>query len=259
MAHSLKQRILGRAKGISLRFSPGASRPRSAAARHSPRCGTWIRMQRGGCKPFSGAAARTRHGFEDPVGRQKRKDAPVPENKVISLEERAKDEQKPFLEQLLREGARKLLQAAIENEVLDYIQLHKDRLDENGQRLVVRNGHLPEREVVSGVGPIPVRQPRVRHRDQGRFTSAILPKYMRRAPSIDALIPALYLKGISTGDFSEALSAILGEGASGLSATNIVRLKSSWETDYKEWSQRDLSAKRYVYWWADGVYFNVRL
>ena len=183
----------------------------------------------------------------------------MPENKVISLEERAKDEQKPFLEQLLREGARKLLQAAIENEVIDYIQLHKDRLDENGQRLVVRNGHLPEREVISGAGPIPVCQPRVRHRDQGRFTSAILHKYMRRVPSVDALIPVLYLKGISTGDFSEALSAILGEGASGLSATNIVRLKSSWETDYKEWSQRDLSAKRYVHWWADGVYFNVRL
>ena len=159
----------------------------------------------------------------------------MPENKVISLEERAKDEQKPFLEQLLREGARKLLQAAIENEVIDYIQLHRDRLDEKGQRLVVRNGHLPEREVISGAGPIPVCQPRVRHRDQGRFTSAILPKYMRRVPSVDALIPALYLKGISTGDFSEALTAILGEGASGLSATNIVRLKSGWESDYKAW------------------------
>jgi putative transposase len=168
----------------------------------------------------------------------------VPESKVISLDERAKDEQKPFLERLLQEGARKLLQAAIENEVIDYIQFHKDRVDENGQRLVVRNGHLPEREVVSGAGPIPVRQPRVRHRDKGRFSSAILPKYMRRVPSVDALIPALYLKGISTGDFSEALSAILGEGASGLSATNIVRLKSSWETDYKAWSQRDLSRKR---------------
>ena len=104
----------------------------------------------------------------------------MPENKVISLEERAKDEQKPFLEQLLREGARKLLQAAIENEVIDYIQLHKDRLDENGQRLVVRNGHLPEREVISGAGPIPVCQPRVRHRDQGRFTA--LP--VRFCPSI---------------------------------------------------------------------------
>ena len=95
----------------------------------------------------------------------------MPESKVISLEERAKDEEKPFLEQLLQEGARKLLQAAIENEVMDYIQFHKDRRDENGQRLVVRNGHLPEREIVSGIGPIKVRQPRVRHRDQGRFTS----------------------------------------------------------------------------------------
>jgi putative transposase len=134
----------------------------------------------------------------------------VPENKVISLEERAKDEQKPFLEQLLREGARKLLQVAIENEVLDYIQLHKDRLDENGQRLVVRNGHLPEREVVSGVGPIPVRQPRVRHRDQGRFTSAILPKYMRRVPSVDALIPALYLKGILDWRFQRSVERDFG-------------------------------------------------
>src|ERR1700720_1642385 len=100
-------------------------------------------------------------------GRQKRKDAPVPENKVVSLDERAKDETKPFLEQLLREGARKLLQAAIENEVIDYIELHKGRVDENGQWLVVRNGHLPEREVISGAGPIAVRQPRVRHRDKG--------------------------------------------------------------------------------------------
>ena len=115
----------------------------------------------------------------------------MPENKVVSLDERVKDQEKPILEQLLQEGARKLLQAAIENEVIDYIQFHKDRRDENGQRLVVRNGLLPEREVVSGVGPIRVRQPRVRHRDKGRFSSAILPKYMRRSPSVDALIPAL--------------------------------------------------------------------
>jgi putative transposase len=183
----------------------------------------------------------------------------VPENKVISLDKRAEDEEKSFFEQLLQEGARKLLQAAIENEVIDYIQFHKDRRNENGQRLVVRNGHLPEREIVSGIGPIKVRQPRVRHRDGGRFSSAILPRFMRRTPSIDALIPALYLKGISTGDFTEALAAILGEKTSGLSATNIVRLKAGWEADYKAWSQRDLSQKRYVYWWADGVYFNVRL
>jgi putative transposase len=118
----------------------------------------------------------------------------VPESKVISLQERAQDEGKPFLEPLLQEGARKLLQAAIENEVIDYIQFHKDRRDENGQRLVVRNGHLLEREIVSGVDSIRVRQPRVRHRDKWRFSSATLPKYMRRAPSVDALIPALYLK-----------------------------------------------------------------
>jgi len=178
---------------------------------------------------------------------------------VISLDKRAEDKEKSFFEQLLQEGARKLLQAAIENEVMDYIQFHKERRDEDGQRLVVRNGHLPEREIVSGIGPIKVRQPRVRHRDGGRFTSAILPPFMRRTPSVDALIPVLYLKGISTGDFTEALAAILGEKASGLSATNIVRLKAGWEADYKEWSQRDLSQKRYVYWWADGVYFNVRL
>jgi len=183
----------------------------------------------------------------------------VRENKVISVEKRAEDAEKPFFEQLLQEGARKLLQAAIENEIIEYIQFHQDRRDEDGQRLVVRNGHLPEREIVSGVGPIKVRQPRVRHRDGGQFSSAILPKYMRRTPSVDALIPALYLKGISTGDFSEALAAILGEQASGLSATNIVRLKAGWEDDYKRWCQRDLSQKRYVYWWADGIYFNVRL
>jgi putative transposase len=183
----------------------------------------------------------------------------VPENKVISRGERAQDEEKPFLEQLLQEGARKLLQTAIENEVIEYIQFHKDRRDEHGQRLVVRNGHLPEREVASGVGPIRVRQPRVRHRNGESFSSQILPKYMRRAPSVDALIPALYLKGISTGDFTEALTAILGEKASGLSATNVVRLKAGWEEDYKVWLKRDLSTKRYVYWWADGIYFNVRL
>jgi putative transposase len=124
----------------------------------------------------------------------------VPENKVVSLDERAKDEHKPFLEQLLQEGARKLLQAAIENEVIEYIQFHKDRRDENGQRLVVRNGHLPDRELVSGVGPIPIRQPRVRHRDKGHFTSAILPKYMRSAPSVDALLPAAVLQVCSRGE-----------------------------------------------------------
>jgi transposase-like protein len=128
---------------------------------------------------------------------------------VISLQERAKVEAKGYLEQLLTEGARKLLQAAIENEVAEYLQGQSNRRTESGERNVVRNGHLPERDLVTGVGPVKIRQPRVRHRDGGTFSSEILPKYMRRVPSIDALIPALYLKGISTGDFTEALSAIV--------------------------------------------------
>ena len=181
------------------------------------------------------------------------------ETKVVSLPERAEVEPKSLLEQVIAEGARKLLQAAIENEVQEYLQAHGSRRTEAGQAIVVRNGHLPERDLVTGVGPLKVRQPRVRHRDGQRFSSAILPRYLRRVPSIDALIPTLYLKGVSTGDFTDALTAILGEKASGLSATNIVRLKAGWEEEYQAWRHRDLSAKRYVYWWADGVYFNVRL
>jgi transposase-like protein len=148
------------------------------------------------------------------------------ETKVISLEERAKDEAKSYLEELLSEGARKLPQTAIENEVAEYLEMHRERRTDAGGRAIVRNGHHPERELVTGIGPIKVRQPRIRHRDGRKFSSAILPPYMRRVPSIDALIPALYLKGISTGDFTEALTAILGERASGLSATNVVRLKA---------------------------------
>jgi len=178
---------------------------------------------------------------------------------VISLPERAKVEAKSYLEQLLSEGARKLLQAAIENEVCEYLQGQSNRRVESGERRVVRNGYLPERDLVTGVGPVKIRQPRVRHRDGGTFSSEILPKYLRRVPSIDALIAALYLRGIPSGDFTEALAAILGEKAAGLSATNIVRLKAGWEEEYKAWCQRDLSTKRYVYWWADGIYFNIRL
>jgi putative transposase len=181
------------------------------------------------------------------------------EGTVVSLGERAELEAKSPLEQVIAEGARKMLQAAIENEVQEYLQAYGGRRTDKGQAVVVRNGHLPERDLVTGVGPIPVRQPRVRHRDGQRFTSAILPRYLRRVPSVDALIPTLYLKGISTGDFTSALAAILGEKASGLSATNIVRLKAAWEEEYNAWRQRDLSQKRYVYWWADAVYFNVRL
>jgi len=164
------------------------------------------------------------------------------------------------LEQVLREGAREMLLKAIENEVADYINSHIHLRDEDGKRLVVRNGHMPEREIHTGLGPIGLRQPRVNDRRPGeRFTSSILPPFMRRVPSIDALIPCLYLKGISTGDFTEALEAILGPRAAGLSATNIVRLKECWKRDYEAWRKQSLADKHYVYIWADGIHFNVRL
>jgi len=183
-------------------------------------------------------------------------DHTIPKGKTDQLV----NEAKLGLEELLRHGARQMLQQAIENEVSEYIEAHAHISDENGHRVVVRNGALPERGLVTGIGTVPVCQPRVhdRREDKG-FTSRILPPYMRRVPSIDALIPALYLRGIFTGDFTEALEAILGPQAEGLSPTNIVRLKEGWKQDYEQWRKRDLSEKHYVYVWADGIYFNVRL
>jgi putative transposase len=181
--------------------------------------------------------------------------------RVACRGEKAVEAAKGSLDEVLREGARRMLQDAIEAEVADYVEEHQRERDPgSGHRLVVRNGALPAREILSSLGPIPVEQPRVRDRREGRkFTSAILPPYLRRAPSLEALIPTLYLKGVSTNDFPEALAAILGEGAKGLSASTIVRLKECWEKDYQAWQKRDLTGKRYVYFWADGVYFNVRL
>lgn len=168
-------------------------------------------------------------------------------------------ESRSTLEIIARQGAQRMLQAAIEEEVNDYIDSHSHLTDGNRQ-MVVRNGWMPERDLQSGLGTIDLQQPRVRDRRKGhRFTSRILPRYMRRFPSIEALIPVLYLKGVSTNDFSEALEAILGENAAGLSASTIVRLKKSWEDEYEEWHKRDLSDKRYVYFWVDAVYFGVRL
>ena len=169
------------------------------------------------------------------------------------------------LNEILRQGARKMLGAAIENEVGEYVAAHADQRDDTGRRLVARNGHLPQRSIQTGLGAIEVRRPRVNDRRTDReghrlrFTSKILPPYLRRTKSIDELIPWLYLRGISTGDFSQALEALLGPQAKGLSPTNIVRLKDSWQQEWKAWSQRSLAGKRYVYFWADGVYFNIRL
>lgn len=182
------------------------------------------------------------------------------ESTVIDLKNRVNESARSVLDQLIHEGARKMLQSAIEAEVAAYIEAHQGLRDDNGHRLVVRNGHLPERLVQTGAGSLPVKKPRVHDRREGkRFTSSLLPAYMRRSPSIEALIPILYLKGISTNDFSEALGAILGQGAKGLSASVIVRLKEQWMDEYGHWNRRSLVGKHYVYLWADGIYFNVRL
>jgi len=144
------------------------------------------------------------------------------------------------LEEVIIKGAQKMLKLALENEVDEFIQKHSALVDEEGRRIISRNGYMPERDILTGIGPLTIKQPRIDDRqldqnDSQRFASSILPRYLRRIPSIDNLIPALYLKGISTNDFGSALSAILGEGVGGLSATNIVRLKASWEKDYGQW------------------------
>ena len=166
------------------------------------------------------------------------------------------------LEELARKGARQLLAQAMEAEVAEFVEKHSGTTDEEGRRLVVRNGHLPERELVTGIGPLRIRQPRVDDRglaQEQRFSSQILPRYLRRVASVDNLIPILYLKGVSSGDMSEALESILGPGAAGLSATNVVRLKAQWEQDYQRWNAQRFEDKSYVYFWADGIHFNVRL
>jgi len=170
------------------------------------------------------------------------------------------------LTEILRQGARSLLARAVEAEVAEFLGKHAELKTEDGHQRIVRHGHLPEREVMTGIGPVTVCQPRVRDRAAAgddpsriRFTPAILPPYMRRSKSIETLLPILYLKGISTGDFSEALTALLGKDAPGLSATAISRLKDGWIDEHDTWQKRDLSAKRYVYVWADGIYLQARL
>ena len=168
------------------------------------------------------------------------------------------------LEHIAREGARRALQKAIEDEVAEYLATHRERVDGAGHRLVVRNGHKPPRTILSGVGPIEVKQPRVDDRrvdEDGvrfRFTSKILPPYLRKTKAIEDLVPWLYLKGISTGEMSDAL-VHLGFDGSGLSPTSVARMLEIWQHEYGDWSKRDLTGKRYVYLWADGIYFGCRL
>lgn len=165
--------------------------------------------------------------------------------------------------EILRVGAQKMLAQMIQQEVDDWLAEHEHLRDDQGRRQVVRNGVLPQRKIITGVGPIEVQQPRVRDRrpaDEAEpFTSKILPPYLRKTKSIEELIPWLYLKGVSTGDFSEALKALVGPECPGLSATTVTRLKAVWEEEFQEWNKRSLLGKQYVYVWADGVHFNIRL
>jgi len=188
----------------------------------------------------------------------------VPKDNVVQLIQPGTIEDQ--LTEVLRCGARALLAQAVEAEVASFLAKHADLRTEDGRARVVRHGHLPEREVMTGIGPVAVRQPRVRDRAAAadnpgriRFSPSILPPYMRRSKSIETLLPILYLKGISTGDFSEALTALLGKDAAGLSASAIGRLKDGWLDEHAAWQKRDLSARRYVYIWADGIYLEARL
>jgi transposase-like protein len=165
---------------------------------------------------------------------------------------------------VLREGARRMLMRTIEAEVEAFLTTHAELVDEQGRRRLVRNGHAPERQIQTEIGPIAVRRPKVRDRgakdaEPIRFTSAVLPAYLRRTKNLEELLPWLYLKGMPTGQFAEALAALLGPEAPGLSAATVRRLTEAWQEEHERWQQRDLSTRRYVYLWADGVYFTPRL
>lgn len=164
------------------------------------------------------------------------------------------------LDEVIRGAAQQVLAKALEVEVADYLERHREQRDEDGRALVVRNGKARPRQVTTGAGTIEVRAPRVHDRRSGhRFTSSILPPWMRRSPKVAEVLPVLYLRGLSTGDFKDALSALLGENASGLSASSIARMTSAWDQEYRSFRRRNLSDEDYVYVWADGVHFRVRL
>lgn len=186
--------------------------------------------------------------------------------KVVEKTDGAKDEVGLLtLDQIALEGARQMLKTALEAEVSAYLQRHEHERDEAGHALVVRNGTSKERKVTCGAGTIAVKAPRVNDKrvdgrgERQRFTSAILPPYMRRSPKVAEVLPVLYLRGLSTGDFQPALESLLGKDAAGLSSTNIARLTAVWEEEYRQHKKRSFEDCDYVYVWADGIHFNVRL
>ena len=176
------------------------------------------------------------------------------------------EEMELTLHEFVRMSARRMLQVALEAEVEAYLSAHAEKRDENGYRTVVRNGHAPERTILTGIGPVGLRRPRVDDRkavvgdpEHERFISGVLPRFLRRTPSVEGVVATLYLKGISGNDFDTTLKAIYGEQAGGLSAATVSRLKDVWNQEYEQWRKRRLSADQYAYIWADGVHFNVRV
>jgi putative transposase len=183
----------------------------------------------------------------------------------VITDAQAHDELHLELDELVREGARRMLAAALEAEVDAYLAAHAAERDEGGRRLVVRNGHARQRQVATAAGAVTVRAPRVDDRrvdpatgERARFRSVILPPWCRRSPKVAEVLPLLYLHGLSTGDFVPALEAFFGSAA-GLSAAAITRLVTTWQAEYESFCRRDLSQVDYVYLWADGVHFRVRL
>ena len=164
------------------------------------------------------------------------------------------------LDELVKRGARQVIQQAIESELAELLSSCSNVLTLQGKQAVVRNGFLPEREVLTAAGPIAVKVPKVRDRSGSgiKFNSSIVPPYIRKSPRVSAALPWLYLKGVSTGDMGEALSVLLGEDAKGLSANVVSRLKAQWATEHEDWNHRDMSLARHVYWWADGIHTGLR-
>jgi len=184
------------------------------------------------------------------------------DNNVISLE-KPEGNFNDQLTEILRQGCTRILKEALEAEIRTFIEHYKHLKDDQGKQRIIRNGYLPEREVQTGIGQVAVCVPRSRDQDANgkpiRFHSVLLPPYLRRTRSIEELLPWLYLKGISTGDFSDALVALLGRDAPGLSPQTISRLKGKWKGELDQWSKRELKGKRYLYMWVDGIYCNVRM
>ena len=183
------------------------------------------------------------------------------DDKVIEFKSQVESESfTDALSELVRQGARQLIAQAVESELQAFLSSYTDLKTVSGHQGVVRNGYLPKRTITTGVGEVEIQVPKVRDRTgQGiKFNSLLLPPYLKRSRSVEELLPWLYLKGISTGDFSEALSALLGAEAKGVSAATLGRLKAKWKVEHQTWQQRSLRHKRYVYVWADGIYFNIR-